>query len=59
MVKDAELIFFGLDDVGLGLITFFAIFIITGVMSYKFGINSPAAIMAFIFSKINLLISMS
>ena len=42
--------FFGLDDVGLGLITFFAIFIITGVMSYKFGINSHAAIMAFIFS---------
>lgn len=42
--------FFGLDDVGLGIITFFAIFLITGVMSYKFGINSPAAIMAFIFS---------
>lgn len=42
--------FFGLDDIGLGIITFFTIFLITGVMSYKFGINSPAAIMAFIFS---------
>lgn len=42
--------FFGLDDVGLGIITFFAIFLITGVMSYKYGINSPAAIMALIFS---------
>ena len=42
--------FFGLDDVGLGIITFFTIFLITGVMSYKFGINSPAAVMAFVFS---------
>lgn len=42
--------FFGLDDIGLGIITFFAIFLVTGVMSYKFGINSPASIMAFIFS---------
>lgn len=42
--------FFGLDDIGLGLITFLAIFLVTGVMSYKYGINSPAAIMAFIFS---------
>jgi len=42
--------FFGIDDVGLGIVTFFAIFLISGVMSYKFGINSPAAIMAFIFS---------
>lgn len=42
--------FFGLDEFGLALLTFFTIFIITGVMSYKFGINSPAAIMGFIFS---------
>lgn len=42
--------FFGLDDVGLGILTFLSIFLTTGVMTYKFGINSPASIMAFIFS---------
>ena len=42
--------FFGLDDVGLGIITFFAIFLVTGVMSYKFGVSSPAAIIGLMFS---------
>lgn len=41
--------FFGLDDFGLALITFLAIFVFTGIMSYKFGISSPAAIMALVF----------
>lgn len=36
---------FGLDaDFGLPLLIFFTIFIFTGVMSYKFGLNSPVAI---------------
>ena len=42
--------FFGLDNFGLALITFLAIFMITGITSYRFGINSPAAIMALVFS---------
>lgn len=41
---------FGLDNFGLTLMTFFAIFIITGVTSYKFGINSEAAIGALAFT---------
>lgn len=35
---------FGLDNFGLTIICFFAIFIITGVTSYKFGFDSPASI---------------
>lgn len=41
--------FFGLDNFGLAFLTFLCIFVITGVTSYKFGINSSAAIMALVF----------
>ena len=40
---------FGLDNFGLAILTFLTIFILTGVMSYKYGFTSPAAIMALIF----------
>lgn len=35
---------FGLNTFGLNLIIFFIIFIVSGVISYQFGITSPAAI---------------
>lgn len=40
---------FGLDNFGMAIILFLLIFVSTGVMSYKFGITSPAAISTFIF----------
>jgi len=40
---------FGLDNFGLAIIIFLTIFIITGVMSFKYGFTSPAAIMGLIF----------
>jgi hypothetical protein len=40
---------FGLDNFGLAIIIFLTIFIITGVMSFKYGFTSPAAIMTLIF----------
>lgn len=40
---------FGLDSFGLSLIIFFAIFLTSGVMSYKFGITSPMAITTLVF----------
>jgi len=36
---------FGLDDFGLTIIIFLVIFIFTGIFSYKFGLNDPAAIL--------------
>lgn len=39
---------FGLDNFGLGLIVFFVIFIFSGVMAFKFGLTSPAAIMGIV-----------
>lgn len=41
---------FGLDNFGLALICFSTIFIFTGVMSYKYGLNSPAALMTLVFT---------
>lgn len=41
---------FGLDNFGLALLTFFSIFIIAGIMSWKYGLTSPAAIMGIIFA---------
>lgn len=40
--------FFGMTNFTLALLIFFAIFIFVGVLSYKFGITSPAAIMGVI-----------
>jgi len=40
---------FGLTPTGLGMIIFLTIFVITGVLTYKFGFTSPAAIMMVIF----------
>jgi len=41
---------FGLDDFGIALITFLTIFIFTGIMSYKFGLVSPAGIATLLFT---------
>ena len=41
---------FGLDNFGLAIISFLFIFLFTGIVSYKFGITSPAAISALVFS---------
>lgn len=41
---------FGIDNFGIALLTFVFIFVFTGMMSYSFGLRSPAAIMALIFS---------
>ncbi|GAG46221.1 unnamed protein product, partial [marine sediment metagenome] len=41
---------FGLDNFGLAILTFLFIFIFTGIMSYKFGLISPAAISMLIFT---------
>ena len=41
---------FGLDNFGLAIIIFLFIFVFTGIMSYKFGVTSPAAISALVFS---------
>jgi hypothetical protein len=41
---------FGLDNFGLALLTFFSIFIIAGIMSWKYGLSSPAAIMGILFA---------
>jgi len=40
---------FGLDDFGVALITFLFIFVFVGVLSFKFGIQSPEAILGLIF----------
>jgi hypothetical protein len=41
---------FGLTKFGLSLIVFFIIFTFAGVLSYKYGLTSPAAIMGIIFA---------
>lgn len=43
---------FGIETEGfsMALITFLLIFLITGIMSYKYGLNSPAAIMGIAFT---------
>lgn len=41
---------FGLDNFGLAVITFMFIFIFTGILSSKYGLNSPSAISGLIFS---------
>jgi len=41
---------FGLDNFGLAIITFLFIFVFTGIMSKQYGLQSPAAIGALIFS---------
>ncbi|KKK76332.1 hypothetical protein LCGC14_2864750, partial [marine sediment metagenome] len=43
---------FGLDNFGLAMITFLFIFILTGVMSHKYGLTSATGISAFVFSLI-------
>ena len=43
---------FGLDNFGLTIFLFLLIFISTGIMSYKFGLTSPAAISVFVFTLI-------
>lgn len=45
---------FGLDNFGRNLIVFLIIFMFTGIMSYKFGLISPAAIMSIIFGLVYL-----
>ncbi len=40
----------GLDNFGLAIITFLIIFIFTGVMSFKFGLRSPEALLGLVFS---------
>jgi len=46
---------FGIDDFGIAILIFLFIFVTTGLMSYKFGINSAAAIYTFIFGIVLLL----
>lgn len=41
---------FGMTDTALTIIVFIIIFFITGFMSYKFGLNSPAAIAGILFA---------
>jgi len=41
---------FGLDNFGVALLCFILIFVFTGIMSYKYGFRSPAAIMALVFT---------
>lgn len=41
---------FGLDSFGLGIIGFLIIFMTSGVLSFKYGINSPAAISGVVFA---------
>jgi len=41
---------FGIDNFGLAIITFLTIFIFTGLMSWKFGLVSPAAISTLAFT---------
>jgi len=41
---------FGLDNFGLAIITFLTIFIFTGIMSFKFGLVSPAGISSLVFT---------
>ena len=41
---------FGLDNFGLALITFLTIFIFTGIVSLRFGISSPSAVVTLLFS---------
>lgn len=40
---------FGLTNFGISILAFFIIFIITGILSYKYGFTSPAAISGVIF----------
>lgn len=41
---------FGLDNFGIAVLAFLVILLSGGILSYKFGITSPAAITAFIFA---------
>ena len=41
---------FGLDNFGLAILTFFIIFITTGIMSYKFGISDIKTISVLLFT---------
>ena len=41
---------FGLDNFGLAVLSFLFIFVFTGIVSYQYGITSPAAISALVFS---------
>ncbi len=41
---------FGLDNFGLAIITFLTIFIFTGIMSARFGLASPTAVMTLMFT---------
>jgi hypothetical protein len=41
---------FGLTSFGLGMIIFLIIFIATGVLSFRFGLNSPIAIASIVFA---------
>jgi len=43
---------FGLNNFGLSILLFIFIFVFTGVMSWKYGITSPVAIAALVFSLI-------
>jgi len=57
MIKNFLIIYinsgmFGLDNFGLTIILFLTIFISTGIMSYKFGLTSPAAISVLAFTLI-------
>jgi len=46
---------FGLDNFGLGLISFVICFSFAGVVSFKFGLNSPASVMAIICAMVGFL----
>jgi len=46
---------FGLDNFGLAILTFLFMFVFTGVLSYKFGLTSPAALFSVVFGIILLL----
>jgi hypothetical protein len=46
---------FGLDDFGLGLISFLICFSFAGIVSFKFGLNSPASVMAIVCAMVGFL----
>lgn len=43
---------FGLDDFSLTLIIFFIIFLFTGIMSFRFGLNNPTVIVLIVFFQV-------
>jgi len=45
---------FGITDFGLSLLVFLLIFVITGVLSFRFGLNSPLAISSIVFTLVAL-----